>query len=94
MKKIFVMCAALLFAISGAMAQDGLQLKDIAEGKPTAERLSAVTPLGDGESYAMISSDGKKTHMRIGIGLHGYDSDENREQNKEQSRRVGVYERC
>ena len=60
MKKIFVMCAALLFAISGAMAQDGLQLKDIAEGKPTAERLSAVTPLGDGESYAMISSDGKR----------------------------------
>lgn len=54
------MCAALFMAVSSTMSQDMLSIKDIAAGKFAAERLSAVTPLKDGESYAMISKDGKK----------------------------------
>lgn len=60
MRKFFVMCAALFMAVSSTMSQDMLSIKDIAAGKFAAERLSAVTPLKDGESYAMISKDGKK----------------------------------
>lgn len=60
MRKFFVMCAALFMAVSSTMSQDMLSIKDIAAGKFVAERLSAVTPLKDGESYAMISKDGKK----------------------------------
>lgn len=60
MKKFLVMCAALLFSVTACMAEGTLTLKDIAENKFSAERLSAVTPLPDGESYAMISNDGKK----------------------------------
>lgn len=60
MKKIIVMCAALLLAVSGVVAQSGLQMESIAKGELSAEHLSALTPLSDGESYAMISKDGKK----------------------------------
>lgn len=60
MRKFFVMCAALFMAVSSTMSQDMLSIKDIAAGKFAAERLSAVKPLKDGESYAMISKDGKK----------------------------------
>lgn len=60
MRKFFVMCAALFMAVSSTMSQDMLSIKDIAAGKFAAECLSAVTPLKDGESYAMISKDGKK----------------------------------
>ena len=54
------MCAALVFAMTASMAEGSLRLKDIAGNEFAAERLSAVTPLADGESYAMISQDGKK----------------------------------
>lgn len=74
MRKFFVMCAALLFAVSGIMSQNMLSIKDITGNKFVAERLSAVTPLADGESYAMIGKDGKtvekysyKTGKRIGV---------------------------
>lgn len=60
MKKFFVMCAALLFTATACMAESMLTLKDIAGSEFSAERLSAITPLADGESYAMISKDGKK----------------------------------
>ena len=60
MRKFFVMCAALLLAVSMGKAGETLSLKDIAGNKFAAERLSAVTPLADGESYAMISKDGKQ----------------------------------
>lgn len=54
------MCAALLFTATACMAESMLTLKDIAGSEFSAERLSAITPLADGESYAMISKDGKK----------------------------------
>lgn len=60
MKKILVLCAALFLAVGNIMSENTLKLKDIANGTFSAERLSAVTPLADGESYAMISKDGKK----------------------------------
>ena len=60
MKKLFIMCAALFFAANNIFSGNQLTLKDIADGKFTAEYLSAVTPMTDGESYAMISKNGKK----------------------------------
>ena len=58
MRKFFVMCVALIVAASSTMSQNQFSIKDIADNKFSAERLSAVTPLADGESYAMISKDG------------------------------------
>ena len=60
MRKILIMCTALLIAAGSVMAADRLQLKDITGGKFAAEYMSAVTPLIDGESYASISPDGQK----------------------------------
>ena len=60
MRKFFVVCAALFFAVGNAVSGNNLQLKDIADNKFSAEVLSAVTPLSGGDSYAMISKDGKK----------------------------------
>jgi len=60
MKKLFIMFAALFFAANDILSDNMLTLEDIANGKFAAETLSAVTPLADGESYAMISDDGTK----------------------------------
>lgn len=60
MKKLFIICAALFFAAGNMMSGNMLSLKDITGGAFAAEYLSAVTPLSDGQSYAMISKDGKK----------------------------------
>lgn len=60
MKKIFAMCAALIMTINCMAAGGTLSLKDITAGKYAATRLGKVTPMIGGESYAMISSDGKK----------------------------------
>jgi len=60
MKKLFIICMALFFATNNMIAGNKLSLKDITGGAFNAEYLSAVTPLSDGQSYAMISKDGKK----------------------------------
>lgn len=60
MRKLLTMCTAMLFAVGNILAADKLNLKDITGGSFRAEYLSAITPLADGESYASISSDGKK----------------------------------
>ena len=60
MKKFFVMCAALLFTANCLYGRKHAYIEDIAGSEFSAERLSAITPLADGESYAMISKDGKK----------------------------------
>lgn len=60
MRKFFVMCAALMLAVGSVVAADVLQLKDIADGKFAPQSPAVVTPMADGESYAMISEDGKK----------------------------------
>ncbi|MDO4160973.1 MAG: S9 family peptidase [Prevotellaceae bacterium] len=60
MRKFFIMCAALFIAAGSMLAENKLTLKDITGGAFSAEYLSAVTPLADGESYAQISKDGKQ----------------------------------
>ncbi len=62
MKKIIIMCAILLSVVGNVMAENSLSLKDITDGKYSAETLGAVKPLADGESYAMMSEDGKKLY--------------------------------
>lgn len=54
------MCAALLMATAHALAGRSLDLKTITAGEFRGERMSAVEPLADGETYAQISSDGKQ----------------------------------
>lgn len=60
MKKFLIMCAAVLMAAGNVAGADKLLLKDVAENAFRAEKISAITPLADGESYASISSDGEK----------------------------------
>lgn len=50
----------MLMATLNSVANSKLELKDITSGTFRAEYLSAITPLSDGESYASISSDGKR----------------------------------
>ena len=59
MKRLLIMCAAILLATTQLLASEPLNLKDITSGRYRAETLSAVTPLDDG-TYAQISADGKK----------------------------------
>lgn len=60
MKKLLLIVMTILISAGSSMAQTRLKLDEIANGNLSPERLSAVTPLQDGESYAMITSDGKK----------------------------------
>lgn len=60
MKRLFIMCAALLFAASNMISGNLLSLKDVAGKTFAAEYLSAVSPMSDGDCYAMISKDGKR----------------------------------
>ncbi|MEG1581212.1 MAG: DPP IV N-terminal domain-containing protein, partial [Bacteroidaceae bacterium] len=62
------------FAVCSTHAATRLTLRDITNGTYSAERLSQVKTLADGESYAQISSDGKrivrysfKTGTEIGV---------------------------
>ena len=54
------MCAALLFAASNMISGNLLSLKDVAGKTFAAEYLSVVSPMSDGDCYAMISKDGKR----------------------------------
>ncbi len=54
------MCAMLLVTATQSMAEGKLNLKDITSGAYSSERLAAITPLSDGETYAQISKDGKQ----------------------------------
>lgn len=60
MKKIIVMCAALIMGVSGAFAGNNISLKDITSGVFAPKGLGSITALADGESYAQVSKDGKK----------------------------------
>lgn len=60
MKIFAVMCAAIFMATSQLQAGDKLDLKNITDGKYAAERIREIIPLEDNDSYAQISSDGKK----------------------------------
>lgn len=60
MKKFILFVAAMMQFFIQGMAIEKFNLTDIASGKYTAKTISAITPLNDGETYAQISSDGKK----------------------------------
>ncbi len=60
MRKTAFMCAALLIATSQMLAGSKFTLKSITDGEFRSERIAAVSPLDDGESYAQISKDRKK----------------------------------
>lgn len=74
MKRMAVMCATLLVAVSALFAGERLDLKAIAGGDFAGESLTRVKPLADGETYAQISKDGKqivkysfKTGKQVGV---------------------------
>ena len=60
MKKILLICAALLMAAGQMKAGEKLDLKEITRGAFRGESMAALKPLADGESYAQISADGKQ----------------------------------
>lgn len=60
MKRIAFMCAALLLMASQMFAGNKLDLTSITKGDFWGERMAEVRALGDGETYAQLSSDGKK----------------------------------
>ena len=60
MKKIIVMCAALIMGVSTVVAGNKLSLKDITSGKFAPKGLGSITALDDGDTYAQVSKDGKK----------------------------------
>lgn len=60
MKKIIVMCAALIMGVSTVFAGNKLSLKDITSGKFAPKGLGSITALDDGDTYAQVSKDGKK----------------------------------
>lgn len=74
MKRMAVLCATLLFAVSAMLAGERLDLKAVAGGDFAGEALTRVEPMADGETYAQISKDGKqvvkysfKTGKQVGV---------------------------
>lgn len=59
MKKISIICAALLMGAAQLLAGNKLDLQAITRGEFGAETMAAVVPLADG-NYAQISDDGKQ----------------------------------
>lgn len=62
------------FLVSSSVAAQNLELKPITSGEFRGESMAAVTPLADGETYAQLSSDGKrivqcsfKTGKEVGV---------------------------
>lgn len=60
MKKIILLCASLLMTMQSMTASEKLDLKSIAQGDFYGERLAAVKPAADGETYMQISKDKRK----------------------------------
>lgn len=60
MRKIIVMCAALLVGVTTVLASGNIDLKDITSGKYAAKGIGSITALDDGETYAQVSKDGKQ----------------------------------
>ena len=62
--KLFVLSMALVLGTSAASAGNKLDLKAVTDGTFSGERMSAVQPLDDGETYAQLSADRKQVVVR------------------------------
>ena len=60
MKKIIIMCIALVMASSTLSAYEKMDLKDIAEGQFAAQRIDGINPIKGTDQYAQLSRDGKQ----------------------------------
>lgn len=60
MKKIIIMCVALVMALSTVSAYEKMNLKDVAENKFAAQRIDGINPLRGTDQYAQLSRDGKQ----------------------------------
>ncbi|MFC2759651.1 DPP IV N-terminal domain-containing protein, partial [Hallella multisaccharivorax] len=60
MKKLFIMCVALVMALSTVSAYEKMNLKDVAENKFAAQRIDGINPLKGTDQYAQLSRDGKQ----------------------------------
>ena len=60
MKKIIIMCIALVMASSTLSAYEKMNLKDIAEGQFAAQRIDGINPIKGTDQYAQLSRDGKQ----------------------------------
>ncbi|MGI6224274.1 MAG: DPP IV N-terminal domain-containing protein [Prevotella sp.] len=60
MKKLSVMCAAILIAASSASAQEKIDLKQITDGEFRAKVISGIDPIQGTDQYAQIKEGGKQ----------------------------------
>ena len=60
MKKLILLCALAMMTLSTMNAKEQLDMKSIANGEFYGERLAAVKPASDGETYMQISPDKRK----------------------------------
>ena len=60
MKKIIIMCIALVMASSTLSAYEKMNLKDIVEGQFAAQRIDGINPIKGTDQYAQLSRDGKQ----------------------------------
>ena len=60
MRKIIILCASMMFALTNINSKEQLELKSITRGDFYGERLAAVKPAADGETYMQISKDKRK----------------------------------
>lgn len=60
MRKIIIMCAAVLMTMTGALAGNKFDIKAITSGEFKSRTMAEVEALADGESYTMITPDGKQ----------------------------------
>lgn len=60
MKKIIIMCIALVMASSTLSAYEKMNLKYIAEGQFAAQRIDGINPIKGTDQYAQLSRDGKQ----------------------------------
>lgn len=60
MKKLIIMCVALVMALSTVSAYEKMNLKEVAENKFAAQRIDGINPLKGTDQYAQLSRDGKQ----------------------------------
>ncbi|MGI6243812.1 MAG: DPP IV N-terminal domain-containing protein [Prevotella sp.] len=57
MKRIIIMCVAVLMAAASSVASDKINLKALTQGEFAAKRISGINPIKGTDQYAQISQD-------------------------------------